>query len=509
MPNQPERIWGSGSQPPRNLWGAPNNDRTLGNGTFSANAGFDTQPPQPAPMHGNRPVPGPIAPPRGAASSGPSSRLGPIGPPQRHEPRSTDEKERNRSRWAQAAMAADEDLLAEERERRAELERDMRARGLSYADMDAPIQDSWMERNEEGKVQKRAELTYSNASAPWHVTPGAGQDDQRRVAVPPSAGQNGSAAATSQSRFFPSGRDAQQLEPLAPDTGRPFEEDAFGGDTLYSHAAPPIRVKLPPAPTVTAPPASQRHGQPGPSWGQGPSLRDDGAGRGQALKPSFGASHTGTSQGVNTPIMDRIKNLFADKPSSVNSSSRTALLQPSPATPATVSLPFIYAPSTIVNERSFTTKKMDEDCFEEQEMGSLPLVHLPADIPDAAYNLAKAPPRQDRRLLPVMATTAEALPFFPDSRNIFIQLPNGPDRKSVSRGSLRSPNPRRGSRGPSRYGSSYRGGNRGRDSATPYSPEQPSASGANTGSGAGRGGRGYRGRSDNWGRAAAPAIQTQ
>lgn len=505
MPNQPERIWGSGNQAPRNVWGAPNNDRSLGNGTFGANSGFNTQPPQQAPIHGSRLPPGPIAPPRSAAPPAASSRLGPIGPPQRHEPRTADEKERNRARWSQAVMTGDEEHRIERRERQIEMERDMRARGLDYADLGSQIQDSWTETNEEGKVvQKREDATYGTSAAPWPVAHQGSHEEQRRAAAPPPAGHSSNIASSSQSRFFPSARDGQQPEPLAPDTGRPpEEEDAFGGDILHSSVAPPIRVRLPPAPQATTTAStSARPAQSAPSWGQGPPPRDDGPGRGQAFRPTFTTGNPGISQDANSQIVDRIKNLFADKPSSVSSSTKTVLSQPAPATPATVSLPFIYAPDTIVEQSSFITKTMDEDCFEEQEMGSLPPVHLPTDIPDNAYNLVKPPPRQDRRLLQIVATTVDALPFYPDARNIFIHLPNGPERKSVSRTNLRSPNPRRGSRGPSSYGSSYRGNNR-------NSSEQVATSGPNSGSGSGRGGRGYRGRSDNWSRAAAPAIQSQ
>lgn len=511
MPNQPERIWGPGSQASRNVWGSPNNDRTLGNGTFAV-AGFETQPSQAAPVQGSRPVPGPIAPPRSTGPAGPSSRLGPIGPPQRNEPRE-DEKNQNRNRWAQAVVARDDEFRSKNREKRLELERDMKARGLEYSDIDNHIKDQWTETNEEGQVVKHAaEVTYGKTTQ-WPVPAGGRQDDRHRLTTSHSAGQNGSGATTTQqSRFFPSSRDAQQPEPLAPDTGRPPEEGgshpAFDGDALHPHVSLPRTkpiVKLPPT-AAAAPPPSQRLNQPASTWGQGPSFRDDGLGRSQPLRSSFGASNNNSSQGANSQIVDRIKNLFADKPSSVNSSSRTALAQATPSTPATVSLPGIYAPSTIVDDRSAVTKTMDEDCFEEQEMGSLPPVHLPADTPEAAYTPARHPPRQDRRLLPVVPATAEALPFFPEGRNVFIQLPNMTGRRSVPMAALRSPNPRRGPRTGSRYSSSQRGGTRSRDSSAPYSPDQASSSG----SAPGRGGRGYRGRSENWGgRTAAPAIQTQ
>lgn len=529
MPNQPERIWGTGGQATRNVWGAPNNDRTLGNGTFGS-AGFETQSSQAPPPHvqTNRPAPGPIGPPRtnNAAPSGPSSRLGPIGPPQRNAQRAglDDNKTQARNRWAQAVVDDDADRRVKSREQMDELQRNLQSRGMHYSDLANKITDKWTETNEDGRSAKLAdEATYQNQnSTSWPVS-----------LAPPhaTATQNGPTAgsAVQQSRFFPSGRDLQQPEPLAPDTGRPPEEGgshpAFDGDALHPHVSLPRTkpiVKLPPTPAAAAAAtASQRSNQPTSTWGQGPQSRDDGAARGAAARSAFGAPTSGHNQGPSSQIMDRIKNLFADnKPTSVNSSSRTALSHAAPATPATVSLPVLYAPSTIVDDKSFVTKTMDEDCFEEQEMGSLPPVHIPTEAPEALYAPARNPPRLDRRLLQVTAATAESLSFNIDGRNISIQLPNA-SRKTVpmaaaaaaAAAAMRSPNSRRGTQraSSSRYGSSHRGGGGSRhESSTPYSPEQAASASSST---PGRG-RGYRGRSENWGRStttapSSPAIQTQ
>lgn len=517
MPNQPERIWGAGSQSTRNVWGAPNNDRTLGNGTFGS-ASFDAQSAQAPQVQANRPAPGPIGPPRtNNAPSGPSSRLGPIGPPQRNARAGSDDKTQARNRWAQAVADDDADRHNKNREHIDELQRNLQARGMHYSDLASTIKDNWTETDEDGQAVRRADETvYQNQnSTSWPVPTGGRQDDRHRFAPNHPAVQNGPAgSAIQQSRFFPSSREYQQPEPLAPDTGRPPEEGgshpAFDGDALHPQVSLPRTkpiVKLPPAPGAAT--TSRRSSQPTSTWGQGPQFRDDGAGRG-AVRSTFAASHSGPNQGPSSQIMDRIKNLFADnKPSSVNSSSRTALTHAPPATPATVSLPVLYAPSTIVDDTSFVTKTMDEDCFEEQEMGSLPPVHIPTEAPEALYAPARYPPRQDRRLMQVTASTAESFTFNLDVRSIYIQLPNAA-RKTIPMAALRSPNPRRGQRASSsRYGSSsHRGGNPRRDSSTPYSPEQPPASSSTPGRG-----RGYRGRSENWGRSAAaptsPAIQTQ
>lgn len=521
LPEQPERIWGPGSQSSRNVWGSPN-DRSLGNGTF--NSVPDAQLSQIASIPGGRPAPGPIGPPRApgpASPAGTSSRLGPIGPPQRNGPRSStdDEKEKRRSRWAQAVQENDEEVRVEQRTRNFEKEREMKARGLTYSDLAIPIQDQWTETNEDGHAVRRESTTYgtsSHTANPWPVSSGGRQrDDRQRVVSSQSGGHHGPAgAASQQSRFFPPSWDTQQ--PAGPDNGRPKspsppppEEDgihpAFDGDALHPHVSLPKTkpiVKLPPAPVSAS--TSQR---PTSTWGQPSLFRDSGVTHAHPLRSQFGASNT-FSQGTNAQIVDRIKNLFADKPSTVNSSSRTAMPQTTYSTSATVSLPGIYAPSTIVDDSSLVTKTMDEDCFEEQEMGSLPPVHLPTDVPDAAWAPAKFPPKQDRRLLPVAPTTVESWVFLQEGRNVYVHLPNNAQsRKTVVMATRGSSNRGRGSRGGLRYGSSYRGGNRGRDTSASYSPEQTS----NSSPAPGRGGRGHRGRtSDNWGRAAAtPAIHTQ
>lgn len=519
IPPQPEpTIWGSGIQGSRNVWGAPNNDRTLGNGSF--NAGFDAQLSQTAAARGARPGPGPIGPPRATAPAAPSSSrpLGPIGPPQ-------DAKTLNRNRFAEQVLASDQTFFASAAQRSAELDRDLKARGLTHADVQPQIKEQYTELDDDGNPIKRQTSTYG---APvWPASTSGRQDDGSSLATSRSAGRNGVATASQQSRFFPSSHNAQQLEPLAPDTGNPPEEGgshpAFDGDARHPHVSlpstkPVVVVRLPPAPG-SASAVSQRSSQPASTWGQPSRFRDDGLGGNHATRT---ASNTAAfaSQGTNSSIMDRIKGLFADnkQPTSVNSSSRTALAQMPPGSPATVSLPILYAPSAIVDASSFVTKTMDEDCFEEQEMGSLPPVNIPTDIPEAAYNPAKAPPRQDRRLAQVVPTTAEGVSFHPEPRNVIVVRMPYNERKNVTM-TLRSPNPRRGGRPGSRYSSSsYRGGPRSQDAPSSFPPEQASASGAGVGAGPGAGpgpgntrgrGRGYRGRSSEWGRAAAPAIQTQ
>lgn len=512
IPAQPEpAIWGSVQQS-RNVWGAPNNDRTLGNGSFTI-AAFDAQSSQKVAATGGRPAPGPIGPPRATPQARPSSsssrQLGPIGPPRAPD---QDEKAQKRNRWTQQVMAGDTAFYTAASNRSAELERNLKASGLDYVDIQPQIQEEFTEVDEDGNVMTRSAMTYGSA-ARWPTA--------ASTAAPSEGNFSGvTVVASQQSRFFPSSS-IQQPEPLAPDTGRPPGEHglpAFDDDDPRPHVQLPRErplVKLPPAiPAVAV--ASQRSHQSASSWGQQPQLRGGGSGSAQAVTATPATFTRGEKP---LTAMDKINALLKDhkQPSSVNSSTRTAFTHPAAGPTTTVSLPFLYASPAVVHASSYTTKEMDEDCFEEQEMGSLPAVHIPTDVPEAAYNPAKAPPRQDRRLAQVVATTAEVLVLQPESRNtLIVQLPCG-ERKTVSM-PVRSPNPntRRGGRSNSRYASStYRGSNRGQDSSAPYVPDQSSASGASSGSARGRGrGQGYRGRGDradrgDWNRAAAPAVQTQ
>ncbi|ROW08089.1 hypothetical protein VPNG_06094 [Cytospora leucostoma] len=510
--NQPEGFpsWGLGRRTSANVWASPNSDRSLGNGTF--NAVPPTQPSQLPQIQGSRPGPGPIAPPSRLA--GQHSQPAPIGPPQRNVPRShvQDDTTQRRNKWTTAVLAGDEEVRLDRQKQQTHLEADMKARGLDYTDLAAPINEQWKPAKEDDKGQR-----ILRDAVNWVHGSNAQSSATSWNPSSYSVGPNGSAAAGSQhSRFFPPSRDMQEPESLARDIERsqspsppPPDMDghpAFDGDAAHPHVSLPKTkpiVKLPPT-GPSAPAATQRPGQPSSAW---PSTT---LAPGQSSRAAPGASGAGSND-TSVFWQNRIKNLLSDNspnPSSVDSSSKTTLAQPSQRAPATVSLPGNFAPTTIVGESSVSTstKTMDEDCFEEQEMGSLPPVHLPTQVPDAAWEPAKPPPRQDRRLKEVVTTSAEALLFLPEGRNYFILFPSMANKKAVAMpASTRTPsNPGRRGRG-SRFGSgaSYRGGNRNRESSEQNSAERSTFS---------RGGRGgtYRGRSEgSWARAASTPIQTQ
>jgi hypothetical protein len=514
-PDQP--AWNAGNQTSKNVWGPPTNDRSLGNGTFNA---VPAQASQLAQMRNGRPGPGPIAPPSATPRApGQHSQPGPIGPPQRRGSQSQgqDEIAQRRNKWSSAVLASDEDNRLQRQKQQRDLEQDMQARGLDYSDLAAPINEAWTstKEDEHGQRVRDSMQWVLRGNKPRNAasrTSGAGdlseQDSTARF-VPPPGGQPGSAASGPQrSRFFPPSRHADRTAPLVPESGRSHSPSppppdmaghpAFDGDMAHPHVSlPPTRpvVKLPPAGPSTSP-SSQR-------LGQASFARSAATTQPHASRP-FSSSGAAPNQSAPNFWQDRIKSLLADNPTnppSVDSSSRTSLAQPSHRAAATVSLPTVFAPLSTVDDGLFSTKTMDEDCFEEQEMGSLPPVHLPTQVPEAAWEPAKAPPRQDRKLKEAVTTSAEAFIFHPEGRNYVILLPSMSARKMVAMAasSLNSPQSRRPQRAP-RYVSSYRGGNRNRDS---------SEQGASSGSNFNRGGRGsYRGRSE-WNRAAATPIQTQ
>ncbi|KAG4218793.1 hypothetical protein PC116_g32727 [Phytophthora cactorum] len=150
---------------------------------------------------------------------------------------------------------------------------------------------------------------------------------------------------------------------------------------------------------------------------------------------------------------------------------------------------------------------MAEECFGEQEMGSLPAVRLPSEAPDALWqavepNFDPAPAK-----LRVDPTGSEALRFLPEVSNgksvIRISAPFMPEAKTVLvpfANNRSTSNPRRsGPRGTPRRLSGRGGGQRGGrehpdhvgDHASSHSPGRPPT----------RSGRGsYRPRTENWSR---------
>ncbi|XXG95080.1 ATP synthase f chain, mitochondrial precursor [Hypoxylon texense] len=355
----------------------------------------------------------------------------------------------------------------------------------------------------------------------------------------------------SSSRFFPSNtahlRDTPSRDSRAQEDARtksptppPPTADGhpvFDGDVTRPHVAlPPARpiVKLPPSnnPSPVVPSAKpapisfaaaaaavpvRANAQPGTTR---PSSRGVGY-NGIAQKPHEIASQENWQ--------DKINSLMGKKPApappirsvAVDSSSKIALDHSQFLDLATVALPvpgLSHSVSSLDSEDGdFTSKEMAEECFGEQEMGSLPAVRLPSETPDALWQAVEpdfdpAPVR-----MRIDATGAEAYRFMPEmsSGRVVVRVSNPLmfEAKTVLMpfaNHRSSSNPRRqGTRGGPRRLSGRAGQRGGRDHNDHVGDHASSSPGRppSTRSG-GRGG--YRPRTEHWGRhaSAAPAAQS-
>ncbi|KAI1205829.1 uncharacterized protein F4807DRAFT_253841 [Annulohypoxylon truncatum] len=513
----PERYpsWGNGPQnTSRNVWGAPGNDRSLGNGTFNPDLGTlpDSRPP---PIGDRNHRPAPIGPPR-TASQQPvrpeamsNNRLAPIGPPRGRSANTSQGPESGAANpWKSFASNVKED------DRRRAI--DMQAKiDAQKDDVSLPMSEDWRNRAT-GKpasggarqgmadaVNNHHEVRSSssyNASAANTAT-NAARDEQparpseedlarwkgrmpsdyaaarqareaaareakeaaaresrptaedlarwkgrmpsdytaaREAREAAAAKMNGSnadfgrqptvgpsrrtvtspaAQPRSSSRFFPSTRESQyeddlqeQVRTKSPTPPPPTADGhpVFDGDSTRPHVAlPPARpiVKLPPptnsaGPSPVMPPAKpapisfaaaaaapvRAHQQ---STGPRPSSRGRGYG-GIHQTPYEISSQENWQEKINT-LFGKNTSPAPIKSLAVDSSSRIALDHSQSYDPATVALPGLsHSVSSLTSDGSdYTSREMAEECFGEQEMGSLPTVRLPSEAPDALWQPAE------------------------------------------------------------------------------------------------------------------------
>ncbi|KAK6953876.1 hypothetical protein Daesc_003838 [Daldinia eschscholtzii] len=580
----PERFtsWvGSSQNSSRNVWGAPGNDRSLGNGTFNPDLG--TLPDShPAPISERIHRPGPIGPPRSnsqqparsEAMSG--NRMAPIGPP-RGRPSNAHEQDLPNS-WKSFADNVQED----DRRRAAEMQEFINNHEKNPT---IPIRDTWRPRgniqeNKRGPAGPYTNHNESQSSGTFNNSRYTGRDERhrpelstedmaKRKGLMPSdfaardaareaaakevngihpdfdrqapIGHNGRNTPGSQtqhrssSRFFPSTRDMPRQDSSAREEARtksptppPPTADGhpvFDGDVTRPHVAlPPARpiVKLPPPTNSTAPSPLVPAAKPAPiSFAAAAAAPVRGSAQAAVPRPSSrGKGYAGIPQKPHEIAsqenwQDKINNLMGKKPAhqaksmAVDSSSRIALEHTHSYDPATVALPGLThsVSSAASDDSDYTSKEMAEECFGEQEMGSLPAVRLPSEAPDALWqavepNFDPAPAK-----LRVDPTGSEALRFLPEVSNgksvIRISAPFMPEAKTVLvpfANNRSTSNPRRsGPRGTPRRLSGRGGGQRGGrehpdhvgDHASSHSPGRPPT----------RSGRGsYRPRTENWSR---------
>jgi hypothetical protein len=335
-------------------------------------------------------------------------------------------------------------------------------------------------------------------------------------------GSNNSAAPQQArgSRFFPS-RDTRQEAGLSSDDQRPQSPSppppdmaghpAFDGDAARPHVSlPPPQpvVRLPPeAVYLRAPPPTE----PSLGWAEpAPHKEEESA----PVTPLYrDVPQRGTPHDQGNLWQSRIDNLLGVKSSSpsksfpVASASRHGLEHNVHHHTANVSLPdslsLDSAPDT---GSSVTSKLMAEECFEEQEMGSVPPVRLPTKTPDMAWQ-PSPPSKPLPKKLWASVTSVEPLQFTQDltgSGNVIkILFPGMNETKNVTVpfGRTRS-NPRRGGRGGTRHTPQpHRGGGKERDNSSSFSndPGFPSMSAPNPRRQEYRGRSGYR-RDENWSR---------
>ncbi|KAI5923654.1 hypothetical protein F4810DRAFT_201912 [Camillea tinctor] len=562
-----QQTWSRGTQnTSNNVWAPPGSSSGLGNGVFNSDIGSL---PEPNPnLFGQKSHPGPIGPPR-TSPQDPSfqsdiapKRLDPIAPPQGRSKQYPSQKrapspDPRAGAWKSFAAGAKNDD-AERRD-----ERLKRQSQLEDSAFNPRTQDTWraVELNKDGK---RTSLgthvdAPSNTPASWnnHTMNGPARDRLdgtsaelngpdgmrsrfgRQAPVGPSrtAAPGPPAQARSESRFFPTSKEMQQADMSKPQdirtkspTPPPPTADGhpvYDGDATRPHVALPpqkIRVKLPPSSQPATSPGLQAS-KPAPiSFAA--AAATPAPQRGPARPSSRGVGFGGITQTSNEiksqeNWQDRINELVGKKSASpaksmpVDSSSKVAIEHTHTYDPP-VSLPPLSPSYTNSTDSSITSKEMAEECFGEQEMGSLPNVRLPNDVPDAAWqaiapNWDSAPAR-----LRVDPVCAEPISFHPEYSNgktiVRVSTPGMAEVRIVqvplpntrSQSNPRRAGPRGGSRRASRGG--QRGGRDGSEHSMDLVSSSPGRAMFNRGGGRGHS---YRSRTENWGRHASSTSAAQ
>lgn len=513
---RPDRLvaWGSGPNGlGRNVWGSPDNDRGLGNGTFNPDLGRIPGATGTAiqPANGAQPLSLPAA-----------LQAAPIGSrAPRYEATGTDLA----SKWVAAVADGDKQLSAARLAEQANMERQLAERGLSADDAQPVIKETWRQVHAPGDGTRQvmhANEVQMHAPNAWK--PAREDTSHVKQQVPPAAPgvigsappnvlqQNANASSQSRaSRFFPT-RDHRLDSP--PDTMRPPSPSAppptmeghpaYEGDARRPHVSlpkPQPIVKLPPVPTQHAPNNRQQS-----AWG----ARGQPNGRGPQ---PYGHKSQRSAEHSQEQWQDRINSLLhkgsPPKPTvGMDVASRSGYEHTVPGTAATVVLPGsprhrvqIVMPSP----KYLESKPMAEECFAEQEMGSLPIIRLPTKTPDAAWQAVVIQYKPLPRRFIVHASNIEPFRIADEqsgnSSIIRVHLPGMHQQKTVAVPQTATSS--RGGRGTSRASPRNRGGGRGgkRDTSSTHGDSPTTHTRGNRGS--------YRGKgTDNWNRNATPA-QTQ
>lgn len=513
---RPDRLrsWNSNAPPPtRNVWASTDTDRALGNGTFNVPAA----PGGPGSSSQNGPAPiGPPGGPRQAAPGRPQPP-GPIG--SRYVPAPD-----LANKWVNAVAENDRKMRDERLADRMERDRQLIEQGLTIDDAQPVIKDTWRPVN--AADGSRLNKSTSDAS---HSVHGKAHGDGiihtmqgPSPAGPPGVIGSGSAsmlrqtsqgASSSQrtSRFFPS-KDIRQEEHFAATPSRPLSPSppppdmeghpAYDGNTIHPHVSlpkPQPVVKLPPN-SAPVPPRQPRTSF---GWANPPAFRDVVRGASAPQQPPMGRAKENSQQAWQQKFNSllNVGKLSPPRAMRVDPTSKSALDYMVHQTPATVSLPGkgLIPPPTVTTTSE--TKPMAEECFDEQEIGSLPRVKMPHVVAEAAWEPAVAQTKPLPKKFLVHPTIMEPYHFSADvvgsGTAVRIFFPGMNDAKFVTLPFSASRGARGGrvrGRGRGRGGGDHGHNNADKSDTTStqgdHTPSKPLRRG--------RGG-GYRGRSSsNW-----------
>lgn len=403
--------WAAGVPPPsRNVWGSPDHDRGLGNGTFNPDLGrIPGSTVTPSPSHKGPPPIAPLNKLR-AASQGQAHHQNPISSQgSRHVAPGSDLA----SKWVATVAEGDRKLSAARAAEKAGKESQLAEHGLLVEDVQPTIKDTWRPFQLSGDGARRASGTVevqSHAPVPWKAPPEKTAKSATSVedsTLPARTGIIGSGSSSmipqagpvahSQlraSRFFPAKDPRHESGPAAAEPSRPISPSlppptmeghpAYEGDVVHPHVSlpkPQPVVKLPPSMMALQPPHSRATVALSSLLSFKETLRAPNRAQavGRECEPSRGT------------WQDKINNLLNGSKSplqkhvGVDPASKSVLEAHVHEDSATVSLPNMPSTNTWWSLKSPVSKPMAEDCFEEQEMGSLPQIRFPHKAPEAAW----------------------------------------------------------------------------------------------------------------------------
>ncbi|KEY66614.1 hypothetical protein S7711_01908 [Stachybotrys chartarum IBT 7711] len=440
---RPERFasWNQAAPPlpqARNVWGSPDNDRGLGNGTFNPDLSR---------------IPG-----SSVASTQASQGPSPIAPPTSKRPPSQDRPQPQppigsrasrynapvsdmASKWVAAVVENDQKISADKLAERNSRERQLAERGMKIEDAQPTIKETWRPVHLPGDGTRRPIASgevQSHHPAPWS----ASQEEVTKVAASHEGSTAGnpagvigagsssilsqpSSTTTSQSRpsrFFPakdvrleSSNVGEPSRPNSPSPPPPTMEGhpAYEGDAMHPHVSlprPQPIVKLPPS--INSPPTTYRRVS--PTWNAASSQKEGSSRPAVPVQPVASARASEGGQGNWQSRIDNLLNGSKTSPPKsmrVDPASKSALEHANSRVSATVSLPTSTSDGAQVGQRPSWSKPMAEECFEEQEMGSLPRIKLPLNAPEALWNPAQAPTKLLPRKLLMHASIMEPYHF--------------------------------------------------------------------------------------------------